>query len=89
VPGYQGWYEASDAGNVYSLPRPSTAGGLLAARWTPDGYRIFTLVKYGHARTWPAGRLVLLAFRGAPQPGQRARHRGARDDDSLGNLYWG
>ena len=89
VPGYAGWYEASDAGNIRSLARASTAGGLLSAWLTSDGYRDVALSRYGRTRVFTVGSLVLLAFRGRPQPGQRARHRGARDDDRLENLYWG
>ena len=48
------------------------------------------LSKYGRVRTVTVASIVLRAFRGPPpRPGMRARHRGARDDDSLGNLYWG
>jgi hypothetical protein len=80
----------SDAGNVYSLPRPSTAGGLLAAQLNSAGYRQVALSKYGQVRVTPVGHLVLLAFRGPPGPGQRARHGpGGKADDSLGNLHWG
>jgi hypothetical protein len=48
------------------------------------------LSKYGRVRFIPVGRLVLLAFRGRPDPGQRAKHGpGGKTDDSLANLHWG
>lgn len=89
APGYAGWYEVSDLGNVLSLPRASTAGGLLAVQLNSRGYRVVILCKYGRCRTVPVGRLVLAAFRG-PASGRRARH-GAKgpSDDSLANLSWG
>jgi len=89
VPGYAGWYEVSDRGNVSSLPRAATAGGALVPQLNSEGYRVVRLSKYGRVRTVTVGQLVLRAFAGEPEPGQRARHRGTRDDDSLGNLYWG
>lgn len=89
VPGYQGWYEVSDAGNVYSLGRASARGGLLKPQPNTTGYRTVRLVKYGREKTRTVGSLVLLAFRGPPPPGCRARHGdGGRLDDSLGNLRW-
>lgn len=91
VPGYQGWYEASDLGNIYSLGRPSARGGLLKPQPNSAGYRMVRLHKYGRVRTVTVARLVLLTFRGPPpSPGARARHgTGGKQDDSLGNLYWG
>jgi hypothetical protein len=87
--GYAGWYEVSDLGNVLSLPRAATAGGLIAVSLNSRGYRVVSLCKYGRVRTVPVGRLVLLAFRG-PAMGRRARH-GSKGpaDDSLANLSWG
>lgn len=89
APGYAGWYEVSDLGNVVSLPRAATAGGPMAVHVNSRGYRVVTLFKYGRRRQVPVGRLVLGAFRG-PANGRRARHgpKGA-DDDSLANLHWG
>jgi hypothetical protein len=88
VPGYAGWYEISDLGRVYSLPRAATAGGLIAIRRNTRGYNVVVLCKYGKRRTVPVARLVLGAFAGPPD-GRRARH-GAKGpaDDSLGNLEW-
>jgi len=87
VPGYQGWYEVSDRGNVYSLARTAVRGGLLRPQVNSAGYRFVRLHKYGRVRTVTVGRLVLEAFRG-PVNG-RARHGpGGREDDSLANLTW-
>lgn len=91
VPGYQGWYEISDTGNVYALARAATRGGLLKPQLNTSGYRTVRLCKYGQVKTVTVGRLVLLAFTGQPTaPGARARHGpGGRLDDSLANLRWG
>lgn len=88
VPGYQGWYEVSDRGQVYSLARPFTHGGLLKPQLNSAGYRVVRLHKYGRVRTVTIGRLVLTAFR-EPAHGRRARHGpGGKADDCLDNLCW-
>ena len=88
VPGFAAWYEVSDLGNVWSLARATTPGGLLAVRFTPGGYRVVSLCKYGRVRTVTIASLVLAAF-DSPAGGRRARH-GAKGkaDDSLANLSW-
>lgn len=86
--GYAGFYEVSDLGSVYSMPRAATAGGLLAVQLNSRGYRVVTLAKYGRTRTVMVARLVLEAF-DSPAGGRRARHGPkGRADDSLGNLSW-
>lgn len=91
IPGYAGFYEVSDAGNVYSLGRSAAHGNLLKAHVNTAGYRFVRLSKYGRVKTRTVGSLVLEAFVGQPTaPGARARHGpGGRLDDSLANLSWG
>jgi hypothetical protein len=90
VPGYQGWYEVSDFGQVYSLSRAAARGGLLTPQLNSAGYRFVRLHKYGRVRTKTVGQLVLLAFAAPASPGTRARHGpGGRLDDRLLNLRWG
>lgn len=88
MPGYQGWYEVSDQGGVYSLARATARGGALAPQVNSAGYRFVRLHKYGRVRAFTVGHLVLEAFRG-PANGRRARHGpGGKLDDSLANLDW-
>jgi len=91
VPRYEGWYEVSDRGNVYSFGRASAHGGLLTPQLNSAGYRFVRLHKYGRVKSVTVARLVLLAFRGQPTaPGARARHgSGGCRDDSVENLWWG
>jgi NUMOD4 motif-containing protein len=85
---YAGFYEVSCCGNVYSMPRAATAGGLLAVQVNSRGYRVVLLSKYGRVRTVMVARLVLEAF-AEPGQGRRARHGpGGKLDDSLPNLSW-
>jgi len=101
IPGYEGYYEASNLGRVRSLDRIDVAGRRLrgkAMRQTGHGrvsvngssYRMLTLCRDG--KVWKASvhRLVLLAFRGEPAEGQMVRHlNGVNDDNRLTNLKWG
>ena len=85
---YAGFYEASDLGRVYSMPRAATAGGLLAVQVNSRGYRFVVLCKYGRTETVLVARIVLETFEG-PANGRRAWH-GPKGpgDDSLDNLEW-
>jgi NUMOD4 motif len=86
----RGFYEVSDQGRVYSLPRAATRGGLLRLSVNSRGYRHAALSKYGQVRVIPVGRLVLAAFVRQPRAGERARHgAGGPGDDSVPNLRWG
>ena len=58
-PGFAGFYEVSDLGNVFSLPRTTTPGGLLDPHVSGYGYRIATLSKYGRTYYRRVGRMVL------------------------------
>lgn len=88
--GYQGWYEVSDQGNVYTLGRAAARGGPLKPQLNSAGYRFVRLHKYGRVKTFTVAGLVLMTFRHPPPaPGSRARHgAGGRTDDSLANLTW-
>ena len=74
VPGYEGLYEVSNRGRVWSAPRPTTRGGLLKLIPDSKGYHWVTLSRNGKERPWAVHRIVLLAFAGAPKPGQEGRH---------------
>lgn len=81
VPGWP--YEVSSRGRV------RRDGRLLKPTPDKDGYRHVTLS--AGPRRWRVhvGRLVLLVFRGEPEPGQEACHgNGRRWDNRLANLRW-
>ncbi len=96
IPGFAG-YEVSDCGEVR---RKRKTG--LRSKWRPwavranlkpqirAGYRYFALSQHGARVHSRAGRLVLLAFRGAPPtPDHQAAHNsGVATDDRLANLRW-
>ena len=85
IPGYEGLYEASDLGRVRS-PRKILKQRLHITR----RYPVVELSKDGKSRETLVHRVVLMAFRGMPQPGQEACHNnGDRRDNRLTNLRWG
>lgn len=89
-PGYAGFYEVSDRGNVMSLPRETTRGKLLKAQISSKGYRQVGLSKYGKVTIRRVGRMVLETFDKPCPPGHEACHGpGGQLDDSLDNLSWG
>ena len=91
VPGWEGYYEVSDKGRVYShhchrVLRGSKSDAL--------PYRMITLCRVENGeqiRDWRwTHDLVLTTFTGPRPPGAEARHGAAgQGDDSLANLTWG
>lgn len=98
IPGYEGRYEASNMGNIKSLPnqRRSTEK-ILAQHLRKDGYLTVTLtgkdpVTARHfQRVHWVSRLVCLAFHGEPPlPHLQACHSdGVSTNNREFNLYWG
>lgn len=105
VPGYEGYYEVSDLGNVRSVDRvvPCSRHGTrtlkgkrknarpLGHRDKKNRYLAVTLVKYSAPVTKLVHVLVLEAFIG-PRPGEayQACHRdGNEKNNALDNLRWG
>lgn len=89
-PGFAGFYETSDLGRVFSLPRTTTPGGLLVLRVSSWGYHVVTLSKYGVHYERRVAKMVLETFGGSCLPGQEARHGPyGQLDDRLINLCWG
>ena len=62
LPGYQGWYEVSCRGQVYSMPRAGTRGGILAVQRDSQGAPVVRLSKYGRVRTVTVRSLVRRTF---------------------------
>jgi hypothetical protein len=84
VPGYEGRYEVSDLGNVRSLPRQRTRGGVLSQI---ERYGYLSVCLSG--RMFSVHRLVLLAHVGPCPKGMETAHcNGNRKDNRLSNLRW-
>jgi hypothetical protein len=89
IAGYEGLYEVSDMGNVRSIPRPSTAGGLLKQTHSHGGYMKVCLSKGNHVRTCAVHRLVASAFVDNPNHKPEVNHlNGDKSDNRAANLDW-
>ena len=99
IPGFEGYYEASDQGRIRSLDRTVSRtshspmklrGKVLSHQLRKNtGYYVVALSKDGKPRNWYVHRLVLMAFVGLPQDGQEACHENdIRTDNRLENLRW-
>lgn len=94
IPGWEGKYEVSDAGNVRGLL--GTRGGVLE---TPalkkrtvgnNGYLVVSLSKGGKSRAVTVHKLVTLAFIGERPEGMEVLHKdGNRLNVSIENLVYG
>jgi hypothetical protein len=94
VPGYEGFYDVSDLGQVRSVrhmtSRGPRGGKILAQFPDKDGYLRISLSRHGKVIQVPVHVLVLRAFVGEPEPGQQARHGpNGRQDNQLTELCWG
>ena len=97
IPGYEGIYSVSDAGDVMSLARDINhiimkrrKAALLKPETTRFGYQRVVLRKDGKVKHYMVHVLVLLAFVGPPPEGHQVRHLdGKRSNNSLSNLCYG
>lgn len=94
IPGYEGFYEVSDLGNVRSLMRVDCAGRTrfprpLKGGRNLNGYRFVSLYRDRIGKTFKVCRLVLMSFVGPCPSGMEAAHNdGVSENDSLSNLRW-
>jgi hypothetical protein len=91
VVGFESNYHVSDDGQVKSLPRNTTRGGILRPAVSKQpGYPEVALWLNGKARTLKVHQLVAAAFLGPRPKGQEVRHlNGNRLDCRLTNLQYG
>lgn len=100
---HEGLYLVSDHGNVYSVPRAKTKGGILRPCVDKQGRLAVNLTLNGKQKTRRVHQLVMEAFAGPPKPGQEIRHLdgnpannrwtpGATEEEvraNGGNLFYG
>ena len=84
IPGFEGLYEASDQGRVYSVRRPRVKGGLMRPGIANGGYPSVTLCRGGRSEHWKVHQIVMLAFAGPCPPGMEVRHL---DGDPANNRW--
>ncbi len=98
IPGYEGFYEAGDAGHIRSVPRIvvytngktfSYPGALLRPAVTTDGYLRVSLTRNNKGQSFLVHRLVASAFIANPDNKSEVNHlNGVRADNSVANLEW-
>lgn len=90
IEGYEGLYQVSNLGNVKSLPRKGTKGGLLKPVIKWGGYYGVALSKDGRTKWFRIHRLVLQTFKPISNPenfeGDHINRN--RLDNRLENLQW-
>lgn len=99
IPGYEGFYEASNRGNIRSLPRELTAprggtyirAGKVLKPWTlANGYLQVGLYREGKHKARTVHSLVLEAFAGPRPSGAEVCHNdGNKVNNNVDNLRWG
>lgn len=91
IPGWVGYYEASNAGEIRSLSRTvgrtdgrtvAMKGRVLRPSVNPKGYQIVVLARDGERRAYPVHRLIAETFLGPRPAGMHTCHN---DDDKANN----
>ncbi len=90
IPGYEGLYQVSNLGNVFSIRLKTRNGvGVLTPLITPNGYHHVNLCNDGEDRRASVHRLVAAAFIGECPPGLVVNHRnGVKTDNHAVNLEY-
>ena len=92
IPGYEGFYEVSDRGQVRSLARRGRKTARIMALYVGKGNRAYPslmLRRDGGKKTWAVHRLMAMAFLG-PSDAPVVRHLdGCSTNNVIANLAWG
>ena len=87
IHGFEGHYEASNAGRIRSVKKP--VPHLMKPRMARNGYMNVMICMAGIYRPHGVHRLVLLAFAGpAPEGFHACHHDGDKTNNSPENLRW-
>lgn len=89
VEGFEGLYQVSNLGQIRSLPRKGSRGGIMVGSKHPKGYRYITFRKDGKQYTLKVHRLVAEAFIPNPDNLPEVNHKNEdKTDNSVENLEW-
>lgn len=89
LPGYEGLYRISNYGQIESLPRQGSKGGLMKGTVHKKGYLNVTLRKNGKQTTAKVHRLVAETFLPNPEQLPEVNHKDENKlNNRVDNLEW-
>lgn len=97
IPGYEGFYEASNYGNIKSMTRYRKNGNIgyvqkeriMKPRGNVHGYLVVCLSKYGVVKLHSVHRLIALSFLENPKNKPNINHKDNNPlNNSVGNIEW-
>lgn len=90
VVGYEGYYQVSNFGRIYSLPRKHTKGGFRKFRYDKDGYaRVDLYNDTNKGKVFGVHRLVAIAFIPNPNELPMINHKDENPKNNRAdNLEW-
>jgi len=89
IPGWEGLYEASDEGQVRSLPRKHAKGRILRHGTTHNGYLTVTFSANGRRAAYTLHRVIAETFLGPLPDGMQTCHiDGDKTNNAAGNLRY-
>lgn len=96
IPGYEGYYQASNKGNIKSMLFQCNLTGkkyprerVLKQKIDKDKNKRVELWKNGENKTWLVHRLIGITFLGIPKEKMTINHKdGNRLNNNLDNLEW-
>lgn len=89
VPGFEGLYWVSNYGQIKSVPRRGTTGGIMKGHADRKGYINVTLRKDGMQYTQKLHRLIAITFIPNPHNYPEVNHRDEnKQNNRVDNLEW-
>lgn len=89
VPGYEGLYKVSNYGEIYSVQRNGTKGGIMKTPVGKNGYLHVSLSKNNKFKSFDIHRLVALTFIPRPKELNIVNHKDENKlNNSVSNLEW-
>lgn len=90
ISGYNGLYQVSNLGNVRSMPREGTKGGIMKlSHYMRNSYLIVQLYLNGKGKRYFVHKLVAQAFIPNPLNKPQVNHKnGIKTDNRVSNLEW-
>lgn len=89
LPGFEGLYQVSNLGRIYSVPRYKAKGGIMSGHADKKGYINITLRRNGEQFTQKLHRLVAITFIPNPENLPEVNHKDEnKQNNCVDNLEW-